>query len=84
MITVEESVSGMAGVWEVLVNPLIARSLNLRTQADAQAVRWSPDRVRLMYVADMLPELLVQNPKFTSQKGKTLYCLDLALPQGTP
>jgi len=67
-----------------LVIPLIARSLNLRTQADAEAIRWSPDRVRLMYVADMLPELHVQNPKFTSQTGKTLYCLDLALPQGTP
>lgn len=60
---------------------LATRSLNIRTLADAQAVRWSPDSVRLMYYANLLPELTVQNPRFPAkdQKGKALYCITLPL-----
>ena len=57
--------------------PLATRSLNIRSLADAQAVRWNPDRVRLMYYADLLPELAVDSRYFPNQKGKALYCIDL-------
>lgn len=64
-----------------LFSTLATRSLNIRTLADAQAVRWSPESVRLMYYADLLPELTVQNPRFPQkdQKGKALYCITLPL-----
>jgi hypothetical protein len=67
-----------------LVSTMITRSLNLRSQEDAEALRWSPGRVRLMYVAKLLPELALDNPRFKEQKGKALYCVDLELPEKAP
>jgi hypothetical protein len=59
--------------------PLVTRSLNVRSLSDAQALQWPADRLRLMYYADLLPELYVQNPRFTNQRGKALYCIDIPL-----
>ncbi len=67
--------------YQKLFHPLATRSLNIRNVTDANAVRWAPDRVRLMYYADLLPELFVQNTRFTNQKGKALYCIDLPVPE---
>ncbi len=61
--------------------PLIARSLNLRTEKDAKTLRWSDGHLRFMYFAPLLPDLQVQNPRFTNQQGKVLYCQDLVLPE---
>lgn len=65
--------------YQRLFTQLATRSLNIRSVADAQAVRWSPDRIRLMYYADILPSLALQHPRFTNQTGKALYCMDLPL-----
>ena len=62
-----------------LYHQLVTRSLNVRTQEDAQAIRWNPNQVRLMYYADLLPEFAVQNPRLSNQRGKALYCVDLPL-----
>jgi hypothetical protein len=64
-----------------LFNSLVTRSLNVRTEDDAKALRWNPNRVRLMYYADLLPEVAIQNPRLSNQRGKALYCIDL--PVGT-
>lgn len=71
-------------LYRSMVSTLITRSLNLRTQTDAEAVRWSPGRVRLMYVAPLLPELALDNPRFKKQSGKALYCVDLELTEKMP
>lgn len=68
--------------YQRLFAALATRSLNIRSLADAQAVHWSPDRVRLMYYADLMPSLAVQNPRFANQKGRALYCVDLPLDAG--
>lgn len=70
--------------YQRLFTPLVTRSLNVRSAADAQAIRWSPDRIRLMYYADILPSLKLQHPRFTNQKGKALYCVDLPLQEEMP
>jgi len=58
---------------------LVTRSLNIQALADAQNFRLSPDQLRLIYYADLPAELMVQNPRFPSQKGKILYSLNVPL-----
>jgi hypothetical protein len=64
--------------------PLATRSLNIRSLEDARLLHWNPERLRLMYYADLLPELALQNKKFTNQRGKALYCLDLPIAAEAP
>ncbi|MFO0919109.1 MAG: hypothetical protein U0872_12440 [Planctomycetaceae bacterium] len=59
--------------------PLVTRALDIQSLADAQNFRLSSEQLRLIYYTDLPAELMVQNPRFPSQKGKILYCLNIPL-----
>lgn len=64
-----------------LFEPLVARSVNITSQRDAQKFALPDDRVRLLVYAPMPREMFVNNQKLGTQRGWVLYCLDVFPPE---
>ncbi len=60
-----------------MFTPLISRSLNVKSQGDAEAIQLPPHAARLFYFAPMTDEFRVINPYLGRQEGWVLYTVDL-------
>ena len=65
--------------FNLMMTPLLSRSLNVTRETDAEAVRVSPDLIRVFLYTKTPPEFAVQNSKLGAQQGYVLYCLDVPL-----
>ena len=68
-------------IYRQMFIPLICRSLNVSSQADAQQLSLPREKVRLFYFTELPAELAVDNPYLGKQGGYALHVVDIPLEQ---
>lgn len=71
----------MDETFDMLVFPLLTRSLGLADQEDVDRYSHPADRARLLIYAPMPREFFVTDPHFISQRGNVLYSLEVFEPE---
>lgn len=67
--------------FDMLVFPLLTRSLGLADQEQVDQYSHPSDRARLLIYVPMSREFFVTDPRFISQRGNVLYSLDVFEPE---
>jgi len=67
--------------YDALIKPLIARGLGLQDGDSVQKFELLDDRVRVFVYGALPEELYLKNDRFTRQRGRVLYSIDLFGPE---